>query len=101
MNWFAEMKRITREHCELMGYPVAPCLKDIADAGNMTLQDFIDKLMRADTPYLGKNLELGFEIPASIRKRECSQCARQAELDSDLCWDCYARNAVPQPWKCE
>ena len=73
MNLFDQIKRITRQHCELMGYPVADCLKDAPD--------------------------LGFEIPASIRKRKCSWCDRQAEPDHDLCYRCNNLHYTPQPWK--
>ena len=42
-----------------------------------------------------------FEIPESIRKRQCSRCEHRAMPDSDLCYVCHGREVVPQPWKCD
>lgn len=59
MNFFDEIKRITYIHCEIMGYSVAPSIKN----------------------------DIGFEIPASIRKRCAQGCDREA-IQNDLCLPC-------------
>ena len=60
--------------------------------------DLADVIRRANEAYFALD---GIAIPVSIRKRQCSRCQRGAMPDSDLCWYCYGREVVPEPWKCD
>jgi len=106
MDFFAELKRITRQHCEAMGYAVADCYKDMA-APQVPAQPVSGAPSQAPHPEpacAASPWETDLTIPSFLLKRYCSWCAtwgyhNLVEPDSDLCYGCNNRNAVPQPWK--
>ena len=75
-----------------LGYPFERAMRD--DAMKRCLANVSDALRPNPVPG-------DFEIPESIRKRQCSRCEHRAMPDSDLCYVCHGREVVPQPWKCD